>query len=338
MKLIGYVAVTLTALAFAVPASAATMEECVAREVLEGDPDRSAGTIKQLCRDRIGMMAAGAETGASDELTAVEIRGRAEGAVEGADYVLTAYHPSYIMATYDQAFDSADTPFAEINPDFEGFEKEEMKYQVSTKAIISRNLFGSNFSLFTAYTQTAWWQLFSDEGITSAPFREINHEPELFLRYYGGPDLPFGGRVVNWDLSLVHESNGRSEFLSRSWNRVMGRFTADYGDLALFGRLWYRLPEDRDKDGNPYEYRYLGYGDLRAVWAPNRNTFSLLVRPGTEKIGTELTWSYPISKNLRVYAQWWQGYGESLIAYDQRVNRFGIGVALNDYLMRNEPR
>ncbi len=27
----------------------------------------------------------------------------------------------------------------------------------------------------------------------------------------------------------------------------------------------------------------------------------------------------------------------SLIAYDQRVNRFGIGVAPNDYLMRNDP-
>ncbi|MGD9298923.1 MAG: phospholipase A, partial [Thiohalocapsa sp.] len=271
----------------------------------------------------------------SREPTAIELRGRAEASVEESEYVLTAYHPSYIMGTYDADFDAANTPFAELDSDFENFKEQEIKYQVSTKALISRNLFDSNVSLYAAYTQTAWWQLFSDEGITSAPFREINHEPELFLRRFGGPELPFGGRVVSSDLALVHESNGRSEFLSRSWNRLMARFTLDYGDLALFGRLWYRFPEDKEDDGNPNEYRFLGYGDLRAVWAPNRNTFSLMVRPGTEKIGAELSWSYPISKSLRVYAQWWSGYGENLIAYNQRVNRFGIGISISDYLMRN---
>lgn len=39
---------------------------------------------------------------------------------------------------------------------------------------------------------------------------------------------------------------------------------------------------------------------------------------------------------MRVYAQWYYGYGESLLDYDRRVNRFGIGIALNDYLMRND--
>jgi hypothetical protein len=189
------------------------------------------------------------------------------------------------MGTYDTKFDAADTPFAELDPDFENFKKQEIKYQLSAKALVARDLFGSKVSLYGAYTQEAWWQLFSDEGITSAPFRDINHEPEIFLRRFSGADLPFGGRLVNTDLALVHESNGRSQFLSRSWNRVMARFTLDYGDLALFGRLWYRLPEDDEDDDNPYEYRYLGYGDLRAVWAPNRNTFSLMVRPGTGRSG-----------------------------------------------------
>jgi hypothetical protein len=40
-----------------------------------------------------------------------------------------------------------------------------------------------------------------------------------------------------------------------------------------------------------------------AVWATNRNTFSLLMRPGTENIGAEFSWSYPITEDLRVYAQ-----------------------------------
>lgn len=332
-----YLAAGMVCIALTSPAWSAPLEECIAREVLEGDPERSAAEIKRLCRERTGSERLDM-TASEESLSAVEIRGRAEAAVEGGDFVITAYHPSYVMFTYDSAFDAGDTPFAQIDPDFAGFEKKEMKYQVSAKALVARNIFDSNISVYGGYTQTAWWQVFSDKGITSAPFREINHEPELFLRHFGGPELPFGGRVVNWDLALVHESNGRSQFLSRSWDRVMGRVTLDYGDLALFGRLWYRLPEDDDEDDNPNEYRFLGYGDLRAVWAPNRNTFSLLVRPGTEKIGAEFSWSYPITEDLRVYAQWWHGYGESLIAYDQRVNRFGIGIALNDFLMRNDPR
>jgi len=196
-----------------------------------------------------------------------------------------------------------------------------------------RDMFGSGMDMYAGYTQTSWWQLFSDEGITSAPFRETNYEPELFVRRNMNLDVPFGGKLAAADLALVHQSNGRSELLSRSWNRVMARAAFDYGDLAFLVRAWYRLPEDSEDDNNPDTEDYYGYGDVRAVWAPNKNTFSLMVRPGTEKSGMELTWSRQITSELRIYSQWWHGYGESLIDYDQKVNRFGIGLAVNDFLM-----
>jgi len=53
-------------------------------------------------------------------------------------------------------------------------------------------------------------------------------------------------------------------------------------------------------------------------------------------VGYEITWSYPISKVLRIYAQWFNGYGESLLDYDQRVNRWGIGLLMTDYLMQGK--
>jgi phospholipase A1 len=46
----------------------------------------------------------------------------------------------------------------------------------------------------------------------------------------------------------------------------------------------------------------------------------------------QLTWSYPILGNLRFYAQYFNGYGESLIDYNAHTERLGIGVALNDLL------
>ena len=94
------------------------------------------------------------------------------------------------------------------------------------------------------------------------------------------------------------------------------------------------LPEDEEDDDNPNEYRYLGYGDARAIWTPNRNTFTLMVRPGTEGTGVEATWSYPLTRILRAYVQYYDGYGESLLDYDHQVRRIGLGVALSDYLQR----
>ena len=59
-----------------------------------------------------------------------------------------------------------------------------------------------------------------------------------------------------------------------------------------------------------------------------------MLRPGTQEGGFELTWSYPLTRAFRAYAQYWNGYGESLIDYDARIERFGIGIALNDWLQR----
>jgi len=167
----------------------------------------------------------------------------------------------------------------------------------------------------------------------SSAFRESNHEPEFFLRHYGGPSLG-GLRVAGWDLGFAHQSNGRPTQLSRSWNRLFANVAIDAGDLALSVKAWYRLPEDVEDDENPDIYRHLGYGEVRALYTPNRNTFVLMLRPGTEKGAMELTWSYPVSDFLRIYASYFKGYGESLLDYDHRIERFGIGIALNDYLQK----
>ncbi|MFN6887035.1 phospholipase A, partial [Proteus mirabilis] len=46
----------------------------------------------------------------------------------------------------------------------------------------------------------------------------------------------------------------------------------------------------------------------------------------------ELGWSYPITKHVRFYTQLFSGYGESMIDYNFRQTRIGVGVILNDML------
>ncbi len=62
-----------------------------------------------------------------------------------------------------------------------------------------------------------------------------------------------------------------------------------------------------------------------------------MYRPGTEKSAYELTWSLPLWQQLRLYFIYFDGYGESLLDYDHRTKRIGIGIGLNDYLDASAP-
>jgi phospholipase A1 len=247
----------------------------------------------------------------------------------GRDFVITTHQPNYFMVTHNG---KTNQQYAQEIIGEEKLDDEEVQFQISIKFPLIRNAFSDNDDIYFGFTTTSWWQMFN--GDISSPFRETNYEPEVFWRYFGGPSF-WRADISGFDLALVHESNGRgAEVISRSWNRAMLRTVVDMNDLAIHLRAWYRFPEDAEDDDNPNMYRYYGYGDVRAIWVPNRNTFTAMFRPGTEKNALELTWSYPISKNLRIYTQYFNGYGESLIDYNARTERIGIGIALNDFLQR----
>ena len=216
----------------------------------------------------------------------------------------------------------------------------EAKFQISFKARVWTSD-DRRWGLWAAYTQQSQWQLYN--GDTSAPFRDNNYMPELFVSYR--PDVDLGGGF-NWKLLNVgynHQSNGRSDLLangtnnglSRSWDRLFAEFGVEREDLALFGTVWYRLPESSTKDDNPDITDYYGYGKLSALYRWRGNTFSGSVRGNlrTGKGAVEAGWfSPPLLGPLRGYVQVFSGYGESLIDYNWNQTTIGVGVALSDGL------
>jgi phospholipase A1 len=44
------------------------------------------------------------------------------------------------------------------------------------------------------------------------------------------------------------------------------------------------------------------------------------------------TLSYPLTKHFSIYAQYFNGYGQSLIEYNHATQGIGIGIAFNDWI------
>ena len=187
---------------------------------------------------------------------------------------------------------------------------------------------------WVAYTQQSQWQLYNDSGSASRPFRETNYMPEVILSHK--PGLTWGD--VQWNLfnlAFNHQSNGRSDLLSRSWNRVIASFGVENGNLGVLGRVWYRIPESSDDDDNPTISDYYGWGDLSAIYKWRGQSFAATIRgnPSTGKGAGQLTWtSAPLLGPVRGYVKLFSGYGETLIDYNWRQTTIGIGVTLNDWL------
>ena len=286
-----HIASLLVVSAVALPSNGyanASIELCLVKELKHAAETTTVAELRQRCnvdsQVNSSLEHSIAQNSSTEGRGSVDQRRRIEATLADQPFSITAHQPNYLMTTYSER--SNHDPFIELSGDSTPVEESEIVFQVSIKAPVWRNALGSRFDLFAAYTAKSWWQLFADDF--SAPFRETNYQPELFLRTESDINIP-GTRLVGWDLGFNHESNGRSDPLSRSWNRIMARGAFQVtDDLSLFARAWYRLPEEDEDNDNPGMHQYYGYGDVRAVWTPNQNTFTALFRPGTKEFSYEL--------------------------------------------------
>lgn len=213
-----------------------------------------------------------------------------------------------------------------------GLENEEAKYQISFKVPLLTGVLDDRTTLWFGYTQRSFWQVYNQDE--SAPFRETNYEPEIFLRHQ-----------TNWNLGavtlsgvtagFVHQSNGQSEPRSRSWNRILASAGFTRGRWLFVVEPWYRIPENT-KDDNADIEAYLGHANYHVIYklAEDR-TLSLKLMNNLRsdnRTSLEFGYSFPIGDKIKGFFQYYNGYGESLIDYNHRVERFGLGIMLNDWL------
>jgi phospholipase A1 len=211
----------------------------------------------------------------------------------------------------------------------------EAKFQISFKAKVLQDILDSPVDLWAGYTQQSFWQIY--DSTNSRPFRETNYQPEAWLTFplKAGPDW-LQLRMVN--LGIVHESNGQTDPLSRSWNRVYANFGLVSGDLSLYVKPWVRLSENGPEDNNPDISDYAGRIELQAVFAYRSQVFSARLRNNLKfSSGTpnrsvlEVDWAFPFYGALHGYVRGFAGYADSLQNYNFRNSGIGIGFSLTEW-------
>ena len=196
------------------------------------------------------------------------------------------------------------------------------EFSISLKKLIASDIIGLNEDYYFAYTQLSWWDIYAD----SSPFYENNYQPEIYTQ------IPVDFYNFNHiRLGFLHDSNGKGELESRSWNRIYSSFELDFGKLSLTPRLWLRLPDN--KDDNPAIVKYNGIIDLTAYYKlPSgsfiQSIFSNNLRFDKEnKSSFELRYLHYIGDGFYIYLSGFSGYGYELVYYKKYQNRIGIGIA-----------
>lgn len=244
---------------------------------------------------------------------------------------LKTYNQNYFLVTHNGNPNSAPTSPNPQNqvPFTYPLDHKEVKFQISIKSDLLD--ISKRQTIWVGYSQKSFWQVFDTEH--SNPFRESNYEPEIIYSYRPDKKKIAGMTVSFVNGGLAHQSNGQSLPRSRSFNRIyiqagLERDFGDSGRLALLPRYWKRLGGGGIKDDNPDILDYMGHGDLELRYYRGHGMLSAIARIRAIQLDLSLPLRAFDIQNADLHLQYFHGYGESLIDYNQKHTTLGIGISM----------
>ncbi len=260
-------------------------------------------------------------TGTQD--SALNKRISRENAIANNRFGISFDQPTYILPFYYTG-----NPLQDIGPTpkNQSIMHEELTPQLSLKFPIWPHIANSTCSIGASYTQLSYWQVYNKSQF----FRETDYEPALFVSDHYLP---------NWLASsgVVHQSNGRGGTYERSWNRAYADLTFSGVHWMVSVKPWVLIFKSDSSDLHNQDIaKYLGYERVVVAYKYDRQEWSVMLRnsveSGFQRIALELDYSFPIHGILHGYIQYFHGYGQSLIEYNQKTNSAGIGIALSNWI------
>jgi len=191
-------------------------------------------------------------------------------------------------------------------------------------------------TLHLAYTQRSLWDI---DGVSS-PFYDTSYMPEVMYEALA-PRPEDSERWFTWlgvQAAFKHESNGRDGPVSRSLNMLYARPVFAFGNLDGWHLL--AMPEVFAYVGtledNPDIEEYRGFGKLSLVFGKNDGPSlmaTLWAGNDFQHPTVQLDFNLPIRTrllNFETYLliQYFNGFGESLLSYDQESETVRAGISL----------
>lgn len=200
----------------------------------------------------------------------------------------------------------------------------DVKFQISLGIRITKPTLPWSSYIFIAYTQKTFWNVFE----RSMPMHEINFNPAIgWSKHFFNKDR-YMGKIT---FLIEHESNGKDDVASRSWNRISlyGSTIIDEW-LMVHAKFWIPIV---DGENNRDLIRYYGIYQSGFVATTSNKRFSFgltwFKRKGWNlNFNTiwELTWNVSKKTNLNLFAQYYNGYAENLLDYKQFHSRLRVGI------------
>lgn len=199
------------------------------------------------------------------------------------------------------------------------------KFQLSFRQRLSKSVLPFNSLLMLTYTQKSFWDIYQK----SSPFTDNNYNPGLAL---AKPIIVHNKLEGIGILAFEHESNGIGDSLeSRSWNYFVFTGTYFYNLYFTFqAKIWAGWADSENAD----LFNYRGYGLIAINYRSlnDRIWITAIINPRKrfEGINTQLELSLKLTPkaNQYLFLQWYNGYGESLLEYNQFSSMIRMGICI----------
>lgn len=245
-----------------------------------------------------------------------------KGEVENTDSIKHEMDLGPYFGLYkDNYFAVGTDPFHRPNSQNSG-----VKFQLSIKQRLTNATLPWGTYLYLFFTEKVFWEVFQN----SMPMSDLNFNPGIG---WAKPFFVKDRYVGKMTLIIEHESNGRDSIQSRSWNKVSLAANAYVTDfLSVHAKYWIPIV---DGQNNKDILKYSGIFQM-GFQVNSRDKRWTVGATFVKRQGWNFNWNTNIQVGFRIikncnqylYLDWYNGYGEGLLAYNKFHNRLRIGLLI----------
>ncbi len=206
----------------------------------------------------------------------------------------------------------------------------DIKFQISIQQRLTRSTLPFGTYLYLFYSQKCWWNVLEN----SMPMVDLNFNPGIGLAKPLFVKNRYVGKVT---LMAEHESNGRDGLASRSWNKIsLAASIMIDPHVTVHGKVWIPIV---DGQNNRDILDYSGIYQVGTEFTSRNRRFTasvvLVKRRGWKlNYNTIIELGYRIFRrdNQFLFLQFYNGYGECMLDYNQFRSRVRVGIVIKPRL------